>query len=164
MFVGRFCYLGGVTRQVCTYIFFAALLGLLLPSKAWTQGEGDVWFFGDSVLLDFKPALAQQGAMPVSVPGALQNTISTSSSLSTNEGRLIMYTNGWQLFDSNHVGYANWISDAAWSGNMQLVQGHILLKINGFFLPNLRKQNIAVSWPVFLSRNSPQPQQRPGLD
>lgn len=102
----------------------------LSPCTAFAQGEGDVWFFGDSVLLDFKPALAQQGAMPVVVPKAYQEAQECSSTLCTPDGRLLLYTNGWQLRDSNHSYYANWVPNQNWSVNQTLTQGNLLLKVN----------------------------------
>jgi gliding motility-associated-like protein len=102
----------------------------LLPFSAHAQGEGDMWFFGDSVLLDFNPALAQQGAMPVVVPGAILNARNCSSTLCTADGRILIYTNGWQMNDSDHTNYANWVPNQNWSGNQDATQGNLLLKVN----------------------------------
>lgn len=111
-------------------IGFLILWAMFVPFSALAQGEGDVWFFGDSVLLDFKPALVQQGTMPVSVSKAYQESRNCSSTLCTPDGKLLLYTNGWQLRDSNHSYYANWIPNQNWSGNQNIVQGNMLLKVN----------------------------------
>ena len=102
----------------------------LLPFWAFAQGEGDMWFFGERALLDFKPTLAQQGAMPLARPGATQSAQECSSTLCTPDGRLLLYTNGWQLKDSNNANYANWVPDVNWNGNQTLTQGNLLLKVN----------------------------------
>jgi CHU_C Type IX secretion signal domain len=104
---------------------FIALLLVLSAAFAVAQGQGDVWFFGDSVILDFSQGspLVRTNTTMVSQEG--------SSALSTNEGSLLLYTNGWELFGSNDDVFANWVfPNAGYIGNQNQVQGNLLLPIN----------------------------------
>jgi hypothetical protein len=151
------CYLGDVTKRIHPCLLVAMLVwACAWPFGLHAQGEGDMWFFGDSVLLDFKPALAQQGAMPVSVPKAYQKAQECSSTLCTADGRLLMYTNGWQLFDSNHVNYANWVSNPAWAVIQNTTQGVMLLQVNDstvFFLGILTVRPASAMPPLPTARS-----------
>lgn len=51
--------------------------------------------------------------------------------MSTADGRLLLYTNGWELFDSTHSTFQNWIApNNGYYVNQQFVQGNLLLPIN----------------------------------
>jgi hypothetical protein len=104
---------------------FIALLLVSSAAIAVAQGQGDVWFFGDSVILDFS-----QGS-PFLGPNPRMASIEGSSSLCTADGRLLLYTNGWELFDSTHSTFQNWvIPNTGYLNNDVLLNGSLLLPIN----------------------------------
>lgn len=104
---------------------FIALLLVCSAAIAVAQGQGDVWFFGDSVTLDFTQGSPMVGA------NARMASQEGSSSLCTADGRLLFYTNGWELFDSNHTTFQNWwMPNGYYPTSEILVQGNLLLPIN----------------------------------
>lgn len=105
------------------------LLCCLFPLGICAQGQGDVWFFGDSVILDFN------AGSPVVRTNTTMTSEESSSVLSTLDGELLLYTNGWQLFDSTGNTFANWvIPNGGYLGSQTVVQGNLLLPINDSIL------------------------------
>lgn len=99
-------------------------LCLLLPFCAWAQGEGDVWFFGDSVLMDFA-----SGA-PVVTTNTDMVSRESSSSVSDRNGNLLLYSNCGQVYNANHQMINGWPPAAFYPGGDRYAQGMLLLPIS----------------------------------
>ena len=70
---------------------------ILLPFFAFSQGEGQNWFFGYNAGLDFT------GGNPVAVTNGAINQWEGVASISDAGGNLLFYTNGQNVWNRNHV-------------------------------------------------------------
>lgn len=61
---------------------------LFLPCILFAQNEGNVWYFGDGIGLDFS------SGSPVQVPGGAMETFEGCAIVSDGEGSVLFYTNG----------------------------------------------------------------------
>ncbi len=69
----------------------------ILSISAFAQHEGDIWYFGKNLGLDFSygdPVLLKDGAM---------NTDEGCASISDHKGNLLFYTDGVQVWNKNHT-------------------------------------------------------------
>ncbi|MEM1000969.1 MAG: hypothetical protein AAGN35_28195, partial [Bacteroidota bacterium] len=106
---------------------FSGLILLLLwvPFAASAQKEGDVWFFGRRVLLDF-----QSGSPTVSANGVIFS-VEGSSSLSDAQGNLLFHTNGWQLYNQFNQQVPGWpFASTPFAAAEAKAQGTLLLPVN----------------------------------
>jgi gliding motility-associated-like protein len=75
------------------------LLILLLPvfSLGYSQGETNIWYFGNKAGLNFN------SENPTAVTNGQLNTIEGCASLSDHQGNILFYTNGVNIWNKNHV-------------------------------------------------------------
>ncbi|MCB9233429.1 MAG: gliding motility-associated C-terminal domain-containing protein [Bacteroidia bacterium] len=79
------------------------IITLITFSKiALGQKEGNLWFFGDSVLMNFNTN------PPSLVDGVSITSQESSSILCDSEGNLKLYTEGWHLLNKNHQTVSGW--------------------------------------------------------
>ena len=73
-------------------IFFFVLLSQLL----FSQGEANIWYFGENAGLDFN------SGNPVALTNGQLNTIEGCATISNSVGQLLFYTDGITIYNSNH--------------------------------------------------------------
>ncbi|MEO1652583.1 MAG: hypothetical protein AAFU64_03470, partial [Bacteroidota bacterium] len=71
------------------------------PILVQAQREGDIWYFGNKAGLDFGTG------SPVSLSDGAMNTNEGCSSISDQNGNLLFYTNGIQVWNRNHEVMSN---------------------------------------------------------
>lgn len=62
----------------------------------YSQGEGNIWYFGQNAGLDFN------SGSPVALINGQLNTTEGCSTISTNAGQLLFYTDGITVWNKNH--------------------------------------------------------------
>lgn len=88
------------------WLVFFCILGLSLD--VWAQGENNIWAFGSQAGINFSPGTA--------VP--IQTSIEQLEGCATvcdAAGKLILYSDGNTVYNSNHVPMSNGIDIAAWN-------------------------------------------------
>ncbi|MFC7775203.1 T9SS type B sorting domain-containing protein [Flavobacterium sp. GCM10027622] len=73
-----------------------ALLLLLTVSIAYSQGEANIWYFGDKAGLDFN------SGSPVALTDGQLNTLEGCATISNGSGQLLLYTDGRTIYNKNH--------------------------------------------------------------
>lgn len=79
------------------YCFLVLLFNIL----AFSQGEANIWYFGENAGLNFN------SGSPVAITNGQINTIEGSAVLSNNLGQLLFYTDGITIYNKNHVVMVN---------------------------------------------------------
>ncbi len=102
--------------------FFITVFLLLTTQLLPAQGQGNWWYFGDSVLIDFN------SGVPVVVPGTDKYALWSSAALSDAQGNLLLYTNG-VINNANHQAIANSPPFSNYSNLHLNNQGLLLLPI-----------------------------------
>lgn len=74
---------------------------LVLPLFAFSQGEANIWYFGQNAGLDFN------SGSPVALTNGQLNTQEGCATLSNSAGQLLFYTDGITVYNKNHVIMAN---------------------------------------------------------
>lgn len=69
---------------------------LFISFKAFTQGEANIWYFGDHAGLDFK------SGNPVALNDGKMQTYEGCATISNAAGQLILYTDGISVYNRNH--------------------------------------------------------------
>lgn len=69
---------------------------LLFPMLAFSQGEANIWYFGQNAGLDFN------SGSPVALMDGQINTLEGCAVLSNNLGQLLFYTDGIRVYNRNH--------------------------------------------------------------
>ncbi len=72
------------------------LLVILAASPCYSQNANKIWYFGESIGLDFKQS------PPLTLSNSAIQMLEGSSTLSDGSGNLIAYTNGVLLINKNH--------------------------------------------------------------
>lgn len=78
-------------------IIFIVISPLLLNNYAFAQKEGNNWFFGNYAGVTFN-----SGKSVALTTGSLKADFGGSASISTPKGRLMYYSDGFQVYDSLH--------------------------------------------------------------
>jgi gliding motility-associated-like protein len=101
------------------------LLLFLVPVTAFSQRQGDVWFFGEGLLMDF------QTNTPLVNSSGVITSQKASSSISDNSGALLFYTNGWQLYNKYNLQLPGWpFASTPYVPASLKAQGTLLLPVN----------------------------------
>ena len=74
---------------------------LLYTIFSFSQGEANIWYFGENAGLDFNSGSA------VAINNGNLNTIEGCSSFSTSSGELLFYSDGTTIWNKNHVPMPN---------------------------------------------------------
>lgn len=69
---------------------------MLISSSLLAQKEGNIWFFGKNLGLDFN------NNPPTLLTDSKMNTVEGSSSISDKDGNLLLYTDGKTIWNKNH--------------------------------------------------------------
>lgn len=69
---------------------------LFCLNLVFSQGEANIWYFGQNAGLDFN------SGSPVSINGSQMNTLEGCSTISNSSGQLLFYTDGVTVWDRNH--------------------------------------------------------------
>jgi len=72
------------------------ILGLLLVSNVWSQGESNIWYFGQRAGIDFN------GEEPVVLMDGAMNQSEGCSVMSDANGNLLFYSNGEDVWNRFH--------------------------------------------------------------
>ncbi len=72
------------------------VLSLFVCNVSFSQGEGNIWYFGENAGLDFNSGQA------VAITNSALNTIEGSASISDSNGNILFYTNGVVVYDGSH--------------------------------------------------------------
>ena len=75
---------------IITVLFFS------ISNMLFSQGEGNIWYFGEYAGLNFNSGQA------VAITNSGLNTIEGSASICDNSGNILFYTNGVLIYDSSH--------------------------------------------------------------
>lgn len=78
-----------VKRILFTFVILHSML-------AFTQGEANIWYFGQNAGLDFN------SGSPVALTDGQINTLEGCAVLSNNLGQLLFYTDGIRVYNRNH--------------------------------------------------------------
>ena len=78
-------------KQGILFFFF------LFTSFVYSQGEANIWYFGQNAGLDFN-----SGA-PVALTNGQLDTLEGCATISNNSGQLLFYTDGITVWDRNHA-------------------------------------------------------------
>jgi hypothetical protein len=100
------------------YTFFC----LLVAIQAFSQNEGNIWYFGNNVGIDFNPNSA------VALNNSAMQTAEGCASICDNLGNLLFYTDGTTVYNSNHVAMPNGLGLA---GDNSSTQSAIIVKKPG---------------------------------
>ncbi|MFK8046258.1 MAG: hypothetical protein AB8B72_12250, partial [Crocinitomicaceae bacterium] len=100
----------------------ATLILCFLLNIAFTQNEGNIWYFGSNAGLDFN------GGAPVALTNGAMSTVEGCSSISDNNGNILFYTDGTTVYNASHVPMPN---GTALSGNSSSTQSAIIVQDPG---------------------------------
>ena len=78
-----------VKRVLFTFVILNSML-------AFSQGEANIWYFGQNAGLDFN------SGSPVALTDGQINTLEGCAVLSNNLGQLLFYTDGIRVYNRNH--------------------------------------------------------------
>lgn len=70
---------------------------LLFISSVFSQGEANIWYFGENAGVDFN------SGSPVAITNGQLNTFEGCATLSNDSGQLLFYTDGITVYNRNHV-------------------------------------------------------------
>ncbi|MCO6175242.1 T9SS type B sorting domain-containing protein [Flavobacterium sp. NRK F10] len=70
---------------------------MLISSFAFSQGEANIWYFGQNAGLDFN------SGSPVALTNGQLNTLEGCATISDSSGNLLFYTDGITVWDKNHA-------------------------------------------------------------
>ena len=92
---------------------------------AWFSGkaqQNNNWFFGQGVAISFNP-----GNLPIPhfISSSIMNTNESCASISDENGNLLFYTNGQQIFNRNHQVMVN---GSGLMGHESSFQGAVILR------------------------------------
>lgn len=82
-------------------LFFSILLLFSFANKSSSQGDANIWYFGNYAGLDFN------GGAPVAITNGALQTNEGCAVISTNDGILRFYTDGVTMYNSTHVAMPN---------------------------------------------------------
>ena len=83
------------------YFKFLGILVLLFSSYSYSQGEANIWYFGNRAGLDFN------SGSPVALTDGQLNTMEGCATISNGSGQLLFYTDGRTVYNKNHQVMAN---------------------------------------------------------
>jgi gliding motility-associated-like protein len=101
---------------------YAIVSLILLSVFSFSQGEYNVWYFGNNAGMDFN------GGAPVALTNGALNTNEGSSSISDAAGNLLLYTDGMSVWNRNHVTMPN---GTGLHGNGSSIQAALVVKQPG---------------------------------
>lgn len=99
---------------------------LLSSFDGLAQKEANIWYFGYQAGLDFS------SGSPVVINNSAMNTAEGSASICDENGNLMFYTNGWEVYNRNHVFMANGTG----------LMGHFSTTQSALIVPNPVNKNI----------------------
>ncbi|MCB9233430.1 MAG: gliding motility-associated C-terminal domain-containing protein [Bacteroidia bacterium] len=113
---------------------FAILLFTLTIQMGVAQSYDNVWFLGESLLLDFSTAPPK-----VSFDAGALNGDEGIASMCDKDGNLLFYCDGGELFDKNNKPFKGWVLQNKWFISSVITDGVTALPINDslFFLFHL---------------------------
>ncbi len=76
--------------------YFLFLVSILIFSNCYSQNEANIWYFGNHAGLDFN------SGSPVALTNGVMNQHEGCATLSDNNGNLLFYSNGLEIWNSNH--------------------------------------------------------------
>ncbi len=82
-------------KSVITYIYLI-FLGILVSQNAFTQGEGNIWYFGTNAGIDFN------SGSPVALTDGALSTFEGCATICDASGTLLFYTDGINVYNSIH--------------------------------------------------------------
>ncbi len=104
---------------------FLTFLLILISQNGVSQGEGNVWFFGYGVFLDFN------FEPPIIYTDGVLFSNEASSSLCNSNGELISYSNTNEIYNFQKKRINGWIPQGGtWPGAGQILQGSMIIPIN----------------------------------
>ena len=121
------------------------LILILLPVIAFSQKEGNIWYFGEYAGLDFT------SGSPVAITNSAMNKDEGCASICDSAGSLLFYTSGINVWNKNHQLMSNGTGLAGHnsstpsalivpnSGNSSL---YYIFTTDAFFYPNGLKYSI----------------------
>ena len=77
------------------------LLLFFIVSLSYSQGEANIWYFGDKAGLDFN------SGSPVALTDGQLSTLEGCATISNGSGQLLLYTDGRTVYNKNHQAMAN---------------------------------------------------------
>jgi gliding motility-associated-like protein len=82
---------------------FSAIIVLLcqFPNIGYSQGQGNIWYFGIHAGLDFNTGV------PVVLTNSAMSTNEGCAVISTSSGNLLFYTDGMYVYNANHLQMPN---------------------------------------------------------
>ncbi|WP_396142690.1 T9SS type B sorting domain-containing protein [Flavobacterium sp.] len=80
---------------------FSLLLALFFIALSYSQGEANIWYFGDHAGLDFN------NGNPVALTDGQISTIEGCATISNSNGQLLFYTDGITVWDRSHTVMTN---------------------------------------------------------
>ncbi len=101
-------------------VYLSILLGIILHSGFAQQGN--TWYFGNKAALDFN-----QGA-PTVLSNNVMRASEGSASIADNDGKLLFYSNGLQVFNRKHELMLNGDNLA---GNSSSLQACVIVQVTG---------------------------------
>lgn len=105
-------------------------LGIVLASNGWCQKEGNVWYLGTGVTVDFNDTV------PVVLKPSKEQAYEAASSLSDVDGNLIIASNNERLFDSAFDTVTGWQPISGTAG-ISVSEGSIFLPLNDSLIMSL---------------------------
>ncbi len=101
---------------------FILILSFTLSISVFSQGEYNIWYFGNFAGMDFN------GGAPVALTNGSLNTNEGSSSISDAGGNLLFYTDGISVWNSTHALMPN---GTGLHGNSSSIQAALIIKQPG---------------------------------
>lgn len=96
------------------------LLFLISSFTVYSQREANIWYFGSKAGLDFN------SGTPQSLLNSRLDCQSSTASISTPNGRLLFYTDGYTIYDSTHNKMPN-SKDERYNGNLITNQAALIV-------------------------------------
>lgn len=95
------------------------LISLFISTIAYSQNEGNIWYFGENAGLDFN------SGSPIALTDGAMNTLEGCSNISDSFGNILIYTDGIAVWNSEHDTMPN-----GWGlmGNPTTSQSAIIIK------------------------------------
>jgi gliding motility-associated-like protein len=94
----------------------------LLSMAAFSQGEGNIWYFGGNAGLDFN------SGTPVVLTNSAMNAFEGCSSIADENGDLLFYTDGMTIWNANHQVMFN---GTGLYGNSSTTQSGVIIPLPG---------------------------------
>jgi hypothetical protein len=86
---------------------------VLFTSLVYSQGEANIWYFGQNAGLDFN------SGSPVALTDGQLNTLEGCATISNSVGQLLFYTDGVTVYNKNHTVMVNGTDLLGHSSSMQ---------------------------------------------